>query len=343
MSFDIHYCQAAPASGDLPDDEVRSWADRNLHFTRRPIDDGSVEYWYENEDTDVYFALTQVAHQTSTDRRDEERPPLPPPLRYVGWNGNLNYCRPSFFAYEAMPILADFAASFGLNIFDPQEFDDGRNGLMAVPHAPLLVSSWLEHNQRAIEALFAHYRNHEERRFPSVHIMDEALLTQIWRHNFHREVIQEAHGPNAFVPRVSLISGLADDVLHSVVVWGEGIPIILPRTDGILLVNTRRSFFGWKPTHKLHFVSMQDALPFLERQLHDYDRDRGLFLLKDGDRESLESTFDTILASSVAPDVTNLAKIVKFDQCIDVVPKNSGETDPGMRVIVRDPGNAGNA
>jgi len=343
VSFDIHYCLAAPATGDLPDGEVRGWADQFPQFTRRPIDDGSVEYWYENEDTDVSFALTQEAGHKPPGGDDEVRAPLPPPYRYTGWHGNLNYCRPSFFAYEAMPVLADFAARFGLTIFDRQEFDDGRNGLMTVPHAPLLVSSWREHNQRAVDALFDHYKKHEAEGVPSLPILDEAWLTSIWRHNFHRDAIQAAHGADAFVMRISLVTGVGDEALHSAILWGEGMPIILPRTDGILLVDVDRSFFGRKPKSKYYFISTENALPFLEKHMRDYDRDRGLYLLEDAPGTSLVSTFKRITASSIASDVTVPVKFIKFGQGTDAAPRTSRGIDPGMRVIVTDPDYGGHA
>ncbi len=342
VSFDIQYCLAAPATGDPPDDEVRAWADQFPHFTRRPIDDGSVEYWYENEDTDVCFELTQEVGYLLAGGDDQERAPLPAPYRQIGWHGNLNYCRPSFFAYEAMPVLADFAARFGLTIFDPQELDDGRNGLMTAPHAPLLVSSWREHNQRAVDALFDHFETHEGGRRPSLPILDEAWLTSIWRHNFHREEIQSAYGEDAYVTRVSLVSGIGD-VLRSAIVWGEGMSIILPRTDGILMADLEQSWFGTKCESKYYFISTEDALPFLENHRRDYDRDRSLHLLADTPGASLESTFKTMTASSAAADVTDHMEIISFGQCTDTVPQASPGTDPGMRVIVRDPDHRGHA
>lgn len=341
MSFDILYCLAAPAPGNVPEGEVGAWANQFPQFTRRPIDDGTVEYWYENEDTDVCFALTQeAAREPTAEGNDQDRVPLPAPYRRIGWHGNLNYCRPSFFAYEAMPVLADFAARFGLTIFDPQEFDDGRNGLMTEPRAPLLVSSWREHNQRAVDALFDHFKKHEGGRRPSLPILNEAWLTSIWRHNFHREEIQSAYGADAYVTRVSLVSGIAD-VLRSTIIWGEGMPIILPRTDGILLVDREQSWSGTKCESKYYFISTEDALPFLENHRRDYDRDCGLHLLEDAPGASLLSTFKTMLASPSAVDVTDNMEIIDFGQCADAVSEASPGIDSGMRVIVRDPNYGG--
>ena len=83
------------------------------------------------------------------------------------------------------------------------------------------------------------------------------------------------------------------------------------------------------------FISTENALPFLEKHKRDYDRDRGLYLLEDAPGASLVSTFKRIAASSIASDVTDRVKIIKFGQGTDAAPQSSRGMDPGMRMIVR--------
>src|SRR5215813_11272337 len=113
MSFDLYFCwrKQAPIDFDL----VAEWAKKHNHFQRQ-----NSQLWYNNEDTGVYFSL-------DFEIKDSEDNVIPEDSGYFdsGLSFNLNYNRPSFFGYEAMPIAEMLASTFSLGVVNPQEDSDG--------------------------------------------------------------------------------------------------------------------------------------------------------------------------------------------------------------------------
>jgi hypothetical protein len=71
------------------------------------------QLWYCTEDTAVYFRLdfNPTKPETPKDTR------VPEDYLDSGLSFNLNFNRPSFFGYEAMPFVEELTKRFGLLVF----------------------------------------------------------------------------------------------------------------------------------------------------------------------------------------------------------------------------------
>src|SRR4029453_9421621 len=106
MSFDLHFFRedhSLPAIAELKE----YFAAFGL-FKTTDAEDGRVQFWYQNEATGVYCDFSYS-------------PPDAAALEGYGAGGlsfNLNYVRPSFFAYETMPLVEAFCRRFNLDVED---------------------------------------------------------------------------------------------------------------------------------------------------------------------------------------------------------------------------------
>lgn len=111
MSFDLYFCWRKPER--INSDEVRAWAQRIDSFTRN-----KAELWYSNLNTGVYFSFD---FEAAPPKSPEDGPDVPPGHFDSGLSFNMNYVRPSYFAFEAMPIVEELTCRFGLSVLNPQE------------------------------------------------------------------------------------------------------------------------------------------------------------------------------------------------------------------------------
>lgn len=109
MSFDLYFCRrdgSAPAIAELK----QYFAALPL-FKIEDIDAGGVQFWYQNEATGVYCSFSY----SPIDAQELEG------CGSSGLSFNLNFNRPSFFAYETMPLVEAFCNYFDLVVEDSQE------------------------------------------------------------------------------------------------------------------------------------------------------------------------------------------------------------------------------
>ncbi len=109
MSFDLYFCWLKKERLDF--EAVATWAVGIENFSRK----GS-QLWYENPTTGVYFSFDFDPQGSET----LENSPVPNEYFDSGLSFGLNFNRPSFFGYEAMPFVERLAKRFGLCIVDPQ-------------------------------------------------------------------------------------------------------------------------------------------------------------------------------------------------------------------------------
>ena len=109
MSFDLFFCWDRQERINF--EAVCSWSDALAYFERNDN-----QLWYRNEDTGVYFSLDFEGKQPA----EGEGPEIPEGYFDTGLSFNLNFNRPSYFGYEAMPFVENLSKRFGLFAFDPQ-------------------------------------------------------------------------------------------------------------------------------------------------------------------------------------------------------------------------------
>lgn len=215
MSFDLFfYCRS--------DGDTVSREDFVDYFgSRRNYKISETQAWYENEDTGVYFSFDYSESEQAENESDQHR------LIPVAFN--LNFFRPHAFGLEAEPEVTAFVKSFDLLVSDPQ-----MDGMGDGEYAPGgFLKGWNAGNQFGYRALAAQQADAKVLTLPTSEI--EAS----WTWNFRREARQDKVGEEAFVPRIMFLDDAG--AVRTAVAWGDGIPILLPTVDCLIIPRQRLS------------------------------------------------------------------------------------------------------
>lgn len=206
MSYDLYlkFPQPIPSS-----DIERYFSNRsNYHVSDAAI--------YENQSTGVYFMFSWTR-----DGSDNK-------VRQVSFN--MNYFRPHVFGLEAEPELRAFVARFSPNIEDPQ-----LHGMGSGPYASeRFLSGWNAGNEAAYESFLKMQQPTRK-----LYTLPSAELEHIWRWNMFIDQTQAKFGQSLFVPRIMMLA--VNGKLTTVVVWGDGIPELIPEVQAVLVVRDELS------------------------------------------------------------------------------------------------------
>jgi hypothetical protein len=220
MSYDLFF--TAPSPVDLPSAFV------NYFAGRRDYEIQGTQAFYQNPDTGVYFCFEL---QSPDESRAVEEP--------QSWASfHLNFCRSNVFAQEAEIELQAFVEHFRCRVFDPQ-YDGMGEGAFSVAgfHA-----GWNAGNEVACREL-VHAGGSAD-----LYLRPGAEVERIWRWNYERRAFQDRVGEGIFVPRISFFRVAAQ--VCTACVWADGIPIVLPKTDAVLIYRDQfapRRWFRRKP------------------------------------------------------------------------------------------------
>jgi hypothetical protein len=301
VSFDLDFVVEGDAVPDISA-KLQQWLEQYRWFRRNAVPFGGTEHFYASEDTGVYFQLLDESGANASD----EKPNPPEGFRHSGWSFNLNYCRPSFFASEAIPIAVDFAATMSLRIHDPQ---DGR-----ITNDPdLLMAAWRRHNRSGVAALIA---DHERQGRPSpVTILERAWLDRIWEFNRSRTALQTRLGPDIFVARITLIRSPVNGAIARMAVWPVSLPALMPEVDFVFLAAERKRFLGLGGGIRMTSVpwaGFMDACRALARE-----QDGGIAVL--GSASELRKSFSAARRSSGAMTITAQGQAVDMQEITDSI------------------------
>jgi hypothetical protein len=267
MSFDLYFCRQDGSVPSIP--ELKDYFSAIPFFQVSDVDANGVQLWYQNDETGVYCDFSYS-------------PPNANELEGCGSSGlsfNLNYVRPSFFAYETMPLVEAFCKRFDLMVEDPQEEMSGP------ADASRLIASWRSQNAQAMGAMVQLAKEEGM----ELHYLPEQRATEWWRYMRVRQEIEEAVTEDIFVPSVMILLNPANQ-LFTAMVWPHGIPQFFPRCDYVYVEREKKRMFRTKEEAGL--VPYQSVLETLEPLLDDYEhRDLQIKYLRpdkaiDGDRLS---------------------------------------------------------
>lgn len=232
MSFDLTFSRD---NSTLPtEQELTTYFSSIDGFSVTRTDSGA-QYWYANDDTGVYCHFDLETNGQLGD----------PSISF-----NLNYIRPSFFAYECMPIVVEFCREFDLRVNDPQE----GTKRAAVLHE--LVDSWMDHNANAVNAIYREPGiDFEPRHYP------EDRSKKWWLYAFERRKIELKLGDELFVPTVLLLE--LEEEIQQLIVLASGVAQLLPAQADLVIVEIERGEYG--------LVSYADLLNALEPLLSEID------------------------------------------------------------------------
>jgi hypothetical protein len=141
MSHDLHFFTRQQRTIDPS--LLIAWAGKFARLTTKLSNTG-LQFAYRKPDTGVHFALNFEAVAG-----DDSDLVLPEGCFRTGIALSLNYGRPTYFAYESMPLVEDFAQGFDLLVMDVQA-ERARPGPCNVDD---LIRSWRDSNRRAVRSM----------------------------------------------------------------------------------------------------------------------------------------------------------------------------------------------
>ena len=246
MSFDLYF--------SCPDSSIPSTLELKEYFGAAPLfqvndvaDDG-VQFWYRNEATGVYCDFSY----SPLDARELEG------YGASGLSFHLNYSRPSFFAYETMPLVQAFCQRFNLLVEDPQ--DETRQSA----EESRLIKSWRAHNSNSVRGLTA--VSQEEG--IELHYLPEHQASKWWRYMSVRQQIEENLTEDIFVPSIMILLSSAQQ-LFTMIVWPKGIAQFFPGCDYVYVARDKKRLFG--TSEETGLVASDSVIATIGPLLEDYE------------------------------------------------------------------------
>lgn len=245
MSFDLYFCRPDGSTPSIP--ELKEYFSKIPFVQINDADDG-VQFWYQNEATGVYCDFSY----SPLDANELEG------CGSSGLSFNLNFVRPSFFAYETMPLVEAFCKHFNLTVEDSQEETTGP------ADASQLIASWRSHNTWAIGAMVQVAKEEGM----EMHYLPEQRATEWWRYMSVKQAIEEAVTEDIFVPSLMILKSPANE-LFTVIAWPMGIAQFFPPCDYVYVEREKKRIFGTK--QETGIVPYQPVLETIGPLLSDHE------------------------------------------------------------------------
>lgn len=247
MSFDLYFCRQDRSVPSIP--ELKEYFSLVPRFQVNDVEDG-VEFWYQNEVTGVYcgFSYSQLDAAELQD------------CGSTGLTFNLNFHRPSFFAYETMPLVENFCKRLNLVVENPQDETVQQSDVST------LIASWRRHNTQAMR-MMKNVAKEEDR---ELHYLPETSATAWWQYMKVRQALDDKITEDIFVPSPVILMNPASE-LFTMLLWPKGIAQFFPRSDYVYLLREKRSLFRTKEETGL--VSYDSVMAKIDHLLEDYEFD----------------------------------------------------------------------
>jgi hypothetical protein len=167
---------------------------------------------YGNEDTGVYFFMRLRSGRNILLQRT-----------VVSAEFEINYGRPSYFGIEAEKEMAAFVAAFQPRIHDPQ-----MRGMGDGPYSrDGFLNGWNFGNVFAVYSVLSRDPDWSFASLPA------DRLRAAWEWNYHRPKRSDKFENSAAVPAIMFFR--IDGRPSRVVIWGQGMPVLLPQVDHVLV------------------------------------------------------------------------------------------------------------
>ncbi|HET8668160.1 MAG TPA: hypothetical protein VFM10_09285 [Terriglobales bacterium] len=275
MSYDLFFCRTDP--NPLRTDEVASWASKYQSFNQA----ANGQLWYANESTGVYFSLNLdgPVKDVSLD--------LPTGIRYTGLSFNMNYNRPTFFAYEAMPVVEDLARTLGLLICNPQT--GSSEPRPADVHS--LIENWSITNRSAV-VLAA--ESQQDKPLEQAPFMPLADSLRWWQYQFRRSALEaELMEQDVFVPNIFLLRRAGSRRVQTAITWTPGVAMLVPEVDWGVVVRERKRFMR-PPKQEVGYVRGSVLMELAREYLQDFDTKASCHLLPAKNVPAVNQILDSI-------------------------------------------------
>jgi hypothetical protein len=240
MSFDLYFCWRKHERIDF--ELVKAWAAGFEGFAGKEN-----QLWYSNSKTGVYFSLDFDPENSES---PADAPSIPHGYYDSGLRFNLNFNRPSYFGYEAMPFVEQVAERFSLSVVDPQADGDEPELITAVD-GESLIRSWVDHNRRAILALI------QDPEFSAPLQMALTSSLYLWKYMKAKEDLETTCGEEIFVPNLVPVRRKRSTKVGRAVTCTQGVPMIVPESEWVFIVRGGKRFFRPRDKHEAAVISAE--------------------------------------------------------------------------------------
>jgi len=217
MSYDLFFFKQKGSA--VTDQQITRYLNESL----LPINEHGNQWFYENEETEVYYSFERTGSEeaASEDEFDD--------FENTRIAFNVNFNRPCFFGLEAFGFVERFINELGIYVVNPQ----GDTELPCQPTKQELYDNWNHTNLWASKDLFDEKSGY----FP----VDKS--NWVWQYNFNRKRLQEKVGYEYFVSKIFFFREMQTNKVVTLSMWAEHIPNILPKTDYYLLGREYKKLF----------------------------------------------------------------------------------------------------
>lgn len=235
MSYDLFL---KPKSGELSAEQFK------IYFKHREnyeifIEPNSLQARYVNKITGANFYFE---YQQSLQHDEDEHYPIA---------FNIGYLKPSYFSKEANFELKELVGTHNLMVNDPQI-----NGMGVGDYqSDKFINAWLRGNSLVCESSFL-----SNKEIPT--LLSEKV-ENVWLWNKNKNQLQDNISNDVFIPSVMYFR--KDGKVLTACVWEDGIPIIIPPVDMVVIV--RKNLAPKKGAERIEditFVMWDELKPILE-------------------------------------------------------------------------------
>ena len=222
MSYDLYFYK--PKGTDISEQQIANYLTENLV----PENENGKQWFYENQDTEVYYSLDQ--NEPEDDSESIELYESFKDFDNTHFSFNLNFMRPCFFGLEAFQFVEKFITDLNLSVFNPQSASEN-------PYKPTkneLFENWNKTNLRSS----AYHFDKTQSCYISV---DKS--NKIWNYNYNRSRLQNELGEQYFVPKIFFFRSKQTNQVVTVTSWTEHIPNVIPPADYFLLTRQYKKLF----------------------------------------------------------------------------------------------------
>ncbi len=222
MSYDLFFYKQKGT--EISTDKISKYLSDKLV----PANEENSQWFFENEDTEVYFSFDY--NESDDDIEVDEEIEQIENFEDTNFTFNLNFMRPSFFGLEAFVFVEQFCNDLNLFVLNPQSNSEQ-------PYKPNSQEQFDTWNKTNLWASKNHYK-----KMHSCYLSEEDC-NKVWEYNSNRQNLQQKIGEEYFVPKIFFFKKKQTNEPFTLTIWAEHIPIILPTTDYILLTREYKKFF----------------------------------------------------------------------------------------------------
>jgi hypothetical protein len=297
MSYDLYFYKHREAQ--VSESDISAYLTNNLCT---PNESGN-QWFFENEDTGVYFSFD--LNEPDTDP-DLDEPEEVFEYLYTFFSFNLNFLRPDFFGREAFLFVDKLVNDLGLYVVNPQA--NAEEDYPVQPEADELYMNWSELNANHSAHL---YNELELQYYP------QPASDAVWEYNFNRAALQAELGNEYFVPKIFVLQTVAEKRIITFCVWPDSLPIIVPKVDYFFIGRERTE--NAETIEESGLISLQTFRKNFASYVSDFGANR---IIYPTDAERLAGVFNKV---EFEHQFDGFAEKLPFEKIVNVIPKTDEE------------------